>query len=229
MAADDERIGRALRELRRRAGQTQAQAAASAGVSRRTWERAELGGCGQLTLDTLRKLGSPFDARLRATIWWRGAELDRLLDERHARLVEQVIALFRRRGWLTAAEVSFSEYGERGSLDLLGFHLQTRSAAVGEVKTAFGSFEETNRRLDVKVRLAPKLVSERFGQRPATVSRLLILPNEMTLRRVAARHPETLLAIYPARAQETRAWLTRPVGSISALWFLSDVHERATD
>ena len=218
MAADDERIGRALRELRRRAGQTQAQAAASAGVSRRTWERAELGGCGQLTLDTLRKLGSPFEARLRVTIWWRGAELDRLLDERHARLVEQVIALFRRRGWLTAAEVSFSEYGERGSLDLLGFHLQTRSAAVGEVKTRWGSFEETNRRLDVKVRLAPKLVSERFGQRPATDLAALDPSerNDASACRGASRKP-SWRSIPPGLKR--RCLLSRPVGSISALWF----------
>ena len=78
-------------------------------------------------------------------------------------------------GWSTAPEVTFSEFGERGSVDVLGFHVAAATALVTEVKASWGSVEETNRSLDVKVRLGPKLVEQRFGVRPATVSRLLIL------------------------------------------------------
>ena len=93
---------------------------------------------------------------------------------------------------------------------------------VNEIRTAFGSLEETNRLLDVKVRLVPGLVEERFGWRPRTVSRVLIVPADDTLRRVVARHSATMDAAYPARSREVRAWIHRPSGTLRGLWFLSE-------
>jgi len=46
--------------------------------------------------------------------------LDRLIDERHAALLGQTVQLFRGAGWEVDVEVSFSIFGERGSLDVLG-------------------------------------------------------------------------------------------------------------
>ncbi len=43
-----------------------------------------------------------------------GAALDRLLDQRHAGLVERSIVVQRSYGWRCETEVTFSEYGERG-------------------------------------------------------------------------------------------------------------------
>lgn len=221
MTADDDRLGRALRELRRRSGQTQEEAARAAGVSPRVIRRVERAGTRGSTVATLSAVFAPFEARVRVSVWWRGAELDRVLDEAHAALVEHVVALLVRRGWRTAPEVTFSEYGERGSIDILGLEAHALACVVGEVKSAFGSMEETNRRLDVKARLAPKLCLDRFGVRPMTVSRLLILPNDASLRRVAARHAATLGAVYPAQARDIRAWLRNPSQAISGLWFVS--------
>lgn len=218
---DDERLGRALRELRRREGQTQAEAAAAAGVSMRMYRRAEGDRDGSVPPRVLRQIFDPFEARVRVSVWWKGAELDRILDEAHAAVVERVVAVLRARRWETAAEVTFSEYGERGSVDVLGFHRPTRSGLITEVKASWGSTEETNRSLDVKTRLGWKLVEERFGVRPASISRLLVMPNDRTLRRVADRHAETLATVYPARAREIRAWLRSPSGSISGLWFVT--------
>jgi len=162
-------------------------------------------------------------ARLRVTAWWNGAAADRLLDERHAGLGERAIRFLRACHWLTLPEVTFSEFGERGSIDILGGHEPTRSVLVGEVKGSIGSIEETNRRLDVKERLAWKLGRERFGWKPATVSRVLILPEDSTVRRVVLRHAETMAAAYPARSREFRTWVRHPAGRIAALWFLSEV------
>ena len=50
---------------------------------------------------------------------WHGEELDRLLDEAHARLVDEVVRRSTVLGWVVAVEVSFSRYGERGSIDVL--------------------------------------------------------------------------------------------------------------
>ena len=77
------------------------------------------------------------------------------------------------RRWLTA-------------VDVLADHLDTRSLLVIEVKASLGSLEDTNRRLDVKERLAPGLGMARFGWRPTTVSRLLMVPDDLTIRRLVA-------------------------------------------
>jgi hypothetical protein len=63
-------------------------------------------------------LGADLDLFLR----WRGERLDRLLDEDHAAIVEAVVRLLREDEWDVAIEVSFSKWGERGSIDVLGFH-----------------------------------------------------------------------------------------------------------
>ena len=115
---DDERLGQLLRAIRRRTGQTQADLALMAGVPRRDVIGVEAGRAGEVELERLRRLFSAVDARFKPTVWWRGAAADRLLDERHAALTETSVAVLTRRGWQTAVEVSFSEFGERGSVDI---------------------------------------------------------------------------------------------------------------
>ena len=51
---------------------------------------------------------------------WRGGDLDRLLDEAHAQLVGASVSVLRDSGWAAEIEVTYSHYGERGSLDILG-------------------------------------------------------------------------------------------------------------
>ena len=41
-------------------------------------------------------------------VQWRGGDLDRLLDEAHAGLVERVAQLLRRLGWQVLVEVSYT-------------------------------------------------------------------------------------------------------------------------
>jgi transcriptional regulator with XRE-family HTH domain len=230
MAADDDRIGRALRELRRRSGLTMAQAAAAAAVSLRTYRDIESGQAGMARVDEVRRVFAVHDARARLSVWWKGAELDRIIDEAHAAIVEKVVAALVAYGWSVEPEVSFSEYGERGSVDVLAFHAGSGNGLVTEVKASWGSMEETNRTLDAKARLAPKLIEQRFGARPRAVSRLLIFPENMTLRRVADRHSSTLGRVYPQRGREVRVWLRRPNGEpIRGLWFLSNRADSATE
>lgn len=218
---DDERLAEVLKALRRREHARQGDIAAAAGVSRRTEARIEHGEAATLTLGMIRSVFEPLGARVRVSVWWRGAAADRLLDERHAALVEKTVRLLTLRRWDTAAEVSFSEYGERGSIDVMGGHHETCSLLVIEVKASLGSLEETNRRLDVKERLTPGLGVARFGWRPKTVSRLLVLPDERTIRRVVAQHHATFGSIYPDRGREVRSWLRRPEGPLRGIWFVS--------
>jgi transcriptional regulator with XRE-family HTH domain len=229
VSADDERLARALRELRRRKGWTMVEAAKSAGLTLRTYRSLEHGDAASARVDEVRRALAPFEARARMSVWWQGAELDRILDEAHAAVVERVVGVLTEWTWLTAPEVTFSEYGERGSVDLLALHEASGCGLVTEVKASWGSIEETNRALDVKARLGSKLIEQRFGVRPANVSRLLVFPEGMTHRRVAERHASTLEAVYPLRGREVRAWVHRPSGRISGLWFLSNRADSARE
>jgi hypothetical protein len=219
--AEDERLGQLLRAIRRRSGQRQVDLAHAAGVPREDVIRVESGRAGDIGVDHVRRLFAASGGRLRITAWWNGAAADRLLDEGHAALVERVLQVLRRRGWATVVEATFSEYGERGAIDVLAGHPARHAIAVCEVKTALGSIEETNRTLDAKVRLAPRLATARFGWPPAMVGRVLILPATSTARRTVARHVMTMATVYPTRGRELRQWLWTPDRSIGGLWFVS--------
>jgi hypothetical protein len=118
------------------------------------------------------------------------------------------------------AEVSYSIYGERGSIDLLAWHEATRTLLVIEVKTDLVSVEETLRKHDEKVRLAGRIALEQLGWRPQRVGRLLVLPGLSTPRRRVERHGSLLLIEYPGRGVAIRQWLRDPAGSMSGILFL---------
>ena len=62
-------------------------------------------------------------------------------------------------GWEVVPEVSYSTFGERGSIDLLAWHQATRTLLVIEIKTELTSIEETMRRHDRRSRLAATVVA----------------------------------------------------------------------
>lgn len=220
---DDERTGKLLAAIRRRSRLRQVDLAETARVPREDVIRVEAGQVGSVSLDRTRRIFEAAGGRGRLNVWWNGAAADRLLDERHAALVERALGVFRRRGWITAPEVSFSEFGERGSIDVLEVLERHRAAAVCEVKTEFGSLEETNRVLDAKERLAPVIARRQFGWRPTVVGRILIVPATSSIRHIVAAHEETMRSLYPARSRAVRAWLRAPTAPLRGIWFLSEV------
>jgi len=224
---DDLRIGRICRALRRRRGWRQVDLAARVGCHQTTISRLERGHLASLSVGLVRRIFAALEARFDGVIGWRGGQLDRLLDERHADIVEVAAQIVRADAWLTLAEVTFAEYAERGSIDLLAVREDVRTVAVMEIKSEIGSIEETHRRHDVKVRLARAIVRERFGWEPRTVGRILVVPEDRTIRRVVERHSATFAASYPARNREVRRWLREPVGPIAGLWFVTVKHPRA--
>jgi hypothetical protein len=224
MPRDDDRLAAASRVLRHRQSVTQ-QALAGEHRSRHTQRLLETGLAGRLQLDDIRAHFAKLGATVRVTAWWNGATLDRLLDERHARVVEIAVRRLQRYGWSVQTEVSFSEYGERGSLDFLAFREAEATVVVGEAKSAWGSIEETLRVLDTKERLAPKIARLRLGWQPRVVATLLTFPEDPTARRVARQHSATMAAAFPARNRDIRQWLRTPSGPLRGLWFLSDVRE----
>jgi transcriptional regulator with XRE-family HTH domain len=217
---NDIAIGRALRALRLRHGLRQVDVARRARVSQQLISRVERGRGGLVTVSTLRRIFGAVDADAVTYVRWRGGELDGLLDEGHAAIVGSLSTLLQRRGWQVLPEATYSEYGERGSIDVLAWHPSTRTLLVIEVKTEIASAEELLRRHDAKVRLAPKIGLERFGVPPAAVARLLVLGDTRTNRRRVARLAPVFGAAYPASPAAVRRWLRRPDGPLAGCVFV---------
>jgi hypothetical protein len=177
-----------------------------------------------MPIASVRRILAGLDAELVVIATWRGGDLERLIDAQHARLVEMATNWLGGHAWQVVPEVSYSIFGERGSIDLVGWHLATSTLLVVEVKSEITSVEETLRRHDVKVRLGPRIVDERFQWRPAVVARLLVVPDHRTIRRQVESRSAIFGRAYPERTVAVRRWLRRPIGPIGGLVFLSDTN-----
>lgn len=225
---DDIRIGRLLRALRRNRGLRQADLAKSAGVSQSVISLIERGHLSTLSIRTLRRVFAALDARFEGSISWRGGAIDRLLDERHAQLVGAYANELRRLDWDVQLEVTFNEFGDRGSIDILALNKDHGTATVVEIKTELTAIDETIRRLDVKARLASKIVDDRFGWKPTNVGRLLVVLESATNRRRVDAHQGSLGMAFPDRASVAKRWLRDPAGRIAALQFFSLTNRRGS-
>jgi transcriptional regulator with XRE-family HTH domain len=218
---DDQRVGRIVRALRRRLGWRQVDLARAAGCSQTMVSLVERGHLARVPLPTVRRMLAALDATLVIDVRWRAGALERLLDEDHATLVARIADILRHDGWQVELEVTYSEYGERGSYDILAFHQDTGILLVIEVKTDLASVEGTFRKLDEKVRLAAKVARERFGWVGAAMSKVLVLPEASTLRRRVARHASLFDRVLPQRGVAVRRWMAQPDDGIAGLLFLS--------
>jgi len=226
------RVGRSIRVIRVRLGWRQADLATAANVSRSFVSDVERGLIGHGDLPRLERLCVAVGADLDVRVRWRGEGVDRLLDESHADLVERTVDLLKGFGWETAIEVTFNEFGDRGSVDVLGWHGPTTSLLVVEVKSVVGDAQATLMPLDRKTRLGAKIGGLR-GWIPSSVSRLLVLWDGTTNRTRVERLESTFRTAFPIRGRAVGAWLRRPSGTVSAVVFLPDsarggIRRRAT-
>ena len=125
-------------------------------------------------------------------------------------------------GWLTAVEVSFNHYGDRGRVDVLALHAPTRAVLVVEVKSALGDLQETLGRLDIKARLGRMICRfRRLAGRARWLPALIIGDSRTRAARVAGH--AALFARFSVRGRSARRGcdiprLPSPTGS---LWFVS--------
>lgn len=221
-----------MRVIRIRLGWRQLDLATAANVSRSFVSDVERGLIGHGDLLRLERLCVAVGADLDVRVRWRGEGVDRLLDESHADLVERTVELLHALDWATAVEVTFNEYGDRGSVDVLAWHSASRSLLVVEVKSVMADAQATLMPLDRKVRLGAKLAGSR-GWEPASVSRLLVVWDGTTNRTRVERLGSTFRSAFPLRGRAIASWLRRPGGIVSGLLFLPDsarggIRRRAT-
>lgn len=206
------RFGRAIRALRRHQRLTQRDLGDRAGVSDTLVSGVEAGRIASVGYATLLRIARSLGAELELNVRWRGEALDRLLDEGHARVVDLVVALFRRAGWEAVVEASFAVGGERGSIDVLACHAPTGSVAVIEVKSVVPDVQATIFTLDRKARVAPLIAKDR-GWRCDRVARFLVVAEGRTARRRIERHAATFEAAFPVRTREAVAWIRQPTAA----------------
>ncbi|HEY7591393.1 MAG TPA: helix-turn-helix transcriptional regulator [Candidatus Limnocylindrales bacterium] len=203
------RLGRGIRVLRQRRGWRQEDLASAAGVSRSVVARVEQGLGDRLPVVTLARIAGALGARLVARLDWQGEQLDRLIDARHAAVVDVVVAELTRHGWLCVTEATFNVYGERGSVDVLAYHQATGVVLVVEVKSVLPELGGMLATLDRKVRHARRFAADR-GWRPVAVARLLVIGDESLARRRLTEHRAVFDAAFPVRGWAARRWLANP-------------------
>jgi hypothetical protein len=119
-------------------------------------------------------------------------------------------------GWLFASEVSFSVYGERGVIDILAFHVPTRSLLVIELKTAIVDVNELLGGMDRKRRLAAAIAAQR-GWDAASINCWLIVDRGRTNQRRLHAHRHLLRQNFPDGGRRAIAWLQHPEGTLAAV------------
>ena len=203
-AVDPVRVGRSVRALRQRLRWRQVDLAQRAGVAQQTVSDIERGRSMTVALSRVIRVAAALDADIDLVVRWRAGALDRLLDERHAALSAATAERLQSLGYAVVAEASYSYFGERGSVDVLGFMALRSAIVVVEVKTELTSIEATLRKHDEKIRLGPRIARDRFGWTPRVVIGLLVVSDDSTSRRRAERHAVVLGAAYPNRGRA--AW-----------------------
>ncbi len=221
----DTQVGRIARALRHRLGFRQVDVGERADMSQGLVSLVERGHLDRVSLRRLRRMFAAYDAEVVLTVRWRGGAVDRLTDEAHAALGASITRMLVAVGWLVQPEVSYSIFGERGSIDLLAWHPETRILLVIELKSEITAVESTLRIHDAKCRLAPTIGRDRFGWGVGAVSRLLVLPDDRTARRQVARHAALFDRVYRLRTRAVRRWLRAPTGAISGILFVSAMNQ----
>ena len=154
--------------------------------------------------------------------------MDRLLDEDHARLTAVVVQRLLAMDWEVAVEATYSEYGERGSVDVLAARAALLAIVVVEVKSDLTVMDATVRKADEKARIVRRsLGRERFGFTPKHVGRLLVLPSTKSARRRVRNSSTILETAFPSRGTDVRTWLRKPVGDLAGILFVSDTNPRS--
>ena len=218
---DERHVARVLRAIREHSGWSQHELARRATLSQSAVARAERGALTGMRLGTLERIVSALGASLFLDLRLRGGQADRLIDQAHAALVEYVVATMHALAWTVELEYSFNRAGERGSVDILGWHAASRTLLIVEVKSRFTDLQAMLHALARKLRVVPGLVADERGWDALHVGRIVVVAGTAANRSIVDGHRAIFDASFPARARDIRAWLRHPAGPIAGVWFVS--------
>ncbi|HSW41959.1 MAG TPA: helix-turn-helix transcriptional regulator [Patescibacteria group bacterium] len=219
----DQQVGATFRVVRIRSGKRQEDVATGAGVPRSRVSSVERGHLDDVPIDQLRAIATYLEIRVEIVVSWRGGDGARIVNERHSRMHELMAGrLAAIPGWEFATEVTFSRWGERGTIDILAWHAHTRTLLIIELKTEIPDPAGVVAQVDRYERLAPWIGRAR-GWDPLRVATWVLVAESDLNRRQVARHRVMLRNAFPLNGQFLRRWLrdpsagsTRPAGGAGA-------------
>lgn len=177
-----------------------------AGVHRSTWSRLECGQMDGIPVGTIRRCLAVLEVRLDLVPAWRGTMIDRVRDERHAVLEAAWKERLEGWRWLTWAEVSYSQYGERGRVDLVAWESRARVLVVVEVKSEIVDVQALLGSLDQRVRLGPNIAASLGLPRPERIVPMVVA-SDTTANRQRVMRFGPLFARFDLRGREAVSWL----------------------
>ena len=205
-----------LRLVRVRTDLRQADVGIRAHLSPACIGKHERGHIEDATLRTLRRHAEGLGLTLEITL--HGPTGEMVKDEEHALVTQWVKRQLDAMGWLTDPEASYSIYGERGRIDLLGWWADRRIVLVDEQKTDLPDVQDLLGTVDAKERLAKRIARERGWDADTVAVLLVITRTSRNLRTV--RRFESLFSRYSLRGTDAVRWLRDPVGSQRLLLFV---------
>lgn len=225
---NDASVGRTFRAVRHRLGKRQVDVADDAGVSRQVVSRIECGRLDEVSLTALRAIANELEIRIDFTVRWRGGELDRLLNRRHAAMHEAALAMYAAQpGWQVVSELSFNVWGERGIIDLAAWNEDRRALVLNELKSEFVDPGELVGTMDRRKRLALEIARSR-GWNPVVVAVWVIVEDTRMNRRHLGLSRRLLRGAFPADGHAMRQWLRDPGLPIAGLSFITCAHQAGT-
>jgi transcriptional regulator with XRE-family HTH domain len=216
---DDVRVGSVFRAVRIRRGLRQFDVATSAGVSQTVVSTIETGDVESVSLRSLRSVAAALGISLPFEPRWRGADLAKLLDEKHAGMVDDFVRGLTQLGWIVLPEHTFNIRGERGSIDVLAWRPVDRAVLATEVKTVVVDLQDLLATLDRKRRLLGQ-ISRELGWGPLKVGTLLLMPEETQARHAVDRFRSVFDVAYPERGRGVQRWLRCPDRDMRGVLFL---------
>jgi len=215
---DTIRAGRALRAIREHKSWTLQRAAAEAGISASTAWRIEAGRVE--SVDGLNRYARGLGAHVDVYVRWHGGDLDRVINRRHGAMHERMARLFEALpAWQAIPEASFSVYGERGVVDWVAWHAETRTLLIVELKSQIVDVQDLLGTMNRRMRLATQIAAP-YGWAPAAIGAWVVVEDDRTNRRHVANHAAVLRAAFPDDGRTVRPWLRRPDRPLRCLSFL---------
>lgn len=218
---NDTELGRFFRAVRIHLHLRQEDIVRLAGISQSSVSRIERGHLATLPHVAVRAVARVLEIRLDTVPSWRGGDLERVMNARHSALHESLAdRLAGEPGWVSAAEVSYSIWGERGVIDRLGFHAERQMLAAFEIKADLADPAGLVAQVDRYRRLAPEIARGR-GWEASRVSSWVAVADTDTNRRRLAAHRELLRGAFPADGRGLGQWLRDPAERVDGLTFLA--------
>jgi hypothetical protein len=132
---------------------------------------------------------------------------------------------------VSAPEVSFAVFGERGVIDILAWHPGRRALLVIELKTDIADVNELlgtagrKRRLAIQAAVGLGWRDVRDGPPPTVSLWIIVAPGRTNRRRIEA-HEAMVRSALPLDGRAMRSWLRDPARAVAALSFWPSSHGR---